>query len=231
MHLIYNWFYLTGNTKLNGLLNIAQTVTIWLKTKSSHYGNKTEIAHSFLKQHWPGEYINKIRKTVLTSQFMLAITDFTNKWFSTNRVHKMFHKTTISLHSLLLHWITILLHTDITVFVFNTATAFIFLTGTPEEVGDGVAQSLALYIEWHGLGAHLALQQRWWCTLKKIIKMVGSYPTLKPSPSVLQKSPPTAHWAHKTWGTGTMCINTLTRQTRIIHIMQDVTVMVCFFPV
>lgn len=110
---------------------------------------------------------------------MPAITGFTNKWFGTNRVHKMFHKTTISLHSLLLHWITILLLTDITVFVFDMATAFIFLTGTPrntEEVGDGVAQSLALCIEWHGLGAHLALQQRWWCTLKKSSRWLALTP-------------------------------------------------------
>lgn len=144
---------------------------------------------------------------MLTSQFMPVITDFTNKWFSTNQVHKMFHKTTISLHSLLLHWITILLLTDITVFVFNMATTFIFLPGTPrntEDLGDGVAQSLALYIEWHGLGARLALQQRWWCTLKKIIKMVGSYPTLKPSPSVLQKAlqQPTEHMRLEVRGSG-----------------------------
>lgn len=142
---------------------------------------------------------------MLTSQFMPVITDFTNKWFSTNQVHKMFHKTTISLHSLLLHWITILLLTDITVFVFNMATTFIFLPGTPrntEDLGDGVAQSLALYIEWHGLGAHLALQQRWWCTLKKNHQDGWLLPHSEAKPFCLAESPPTAHWAHETRGTG-----------------------------
>lgn len=49
-------------------------------------------------------------------------------------------------------------------FVFIVAAAFVFLSGTPrntEEVGDAVAQSLALYVEWHGLGARLALLKRW----------------------------------------------------------------------
>lgn len=60
---------------------------------------------------------------------MSAITDFTNKRFSTsNRVHKMFHETTISLHSLQLHWITILLLAEITAFVFNVATKFVFVS-------------------------------------------------------------------------------------------------------
>lgn len=49
-------------------------------------------------------------------------------------------------------------------FVFRVAAAFIFLSAAPrntEEVGAGVAQSLALYVEWHGLGARLALPERW----------------------------------------------------------------------
>lgn len=128
-----------------------------------------------------------------TSQFMLAITDFTNKRFSTNRVHKMFHKTTISLHSLLLHWITILLLTDIAVFVFNAATAFIFFPGDSEKHGGSG--------RWRGPIACSLHWMAWpWCNTwhfnrdgdapwkKKIIKMVGSYPALKPSPSVLQKA-------------------------------------------
>lgn len=111
---------------------------------------------------------------------MSAITDFTNKWFSTsNRVHKMFHETTISLHSLQLHWITILLLAEITAFVFNVANRFIFVSETPrclEEMGDGVPLSHTLFSEWHGLGAHLALPERWWCTPKNSSRWLALAP-------------------------------------------------------
>lgn len=111
---------------------------------------------------------------------MPAITDFTNKWFCTsNRVHKMFHETTISLHSLMLDWITILLLTEITAFVFNVAIWFIFVTGTPrsmEEMGDGMPLSHTLYSKWHGLGAHLALWERWWCSPKKSSRWLALTP-------------------------------------------------------
>lgn len=111
---------------------------------------------------------------------MSAITDFTNKWFSTsNRVHKMFHETTISLHSLQLHWITILLLAEITAFVFIVATKFVFVSETPSFLGEeanGVPLSHTLYSEWHGLGAHLALPKRWWCTPKKSSRWLAPSP-------------------------------------------------------
>lgn len=135
---------------------------------------------------------------------MSAITDFTNKWFSTsNRVHKMFHETTISLHSLQLYWITILLLAEITAFVFNVATRFIFLSEALRLPGRDV--------RWCPPVTHSLHWMAWpWCTLgtsremvmhpKKIIKMAGSHPTPQPSPSVLQKAlqQPTEHARH--WG-------------------------------
>lgn len=168
---------------------------------------------------------------MLTWQFMSAITDFTNKWFSTNRVHKMFHETTISLHSLLLHWITILLLTDITVFVFNMATTFIFLSGTPRNTE-----------EWCGPIVRSLHWMAWpWCTLgsstgmvmhpEKIIKTVGSYPTPKPGPSVLQKALQQPAESTRLEKQEPRAWNTQIPQTQIIRTKQNVTVMVGFFTV
>lgn len=136
---------------------------------------------------------------------MSAITDFTNKRFSTsNRVHKMFHETTISLHSLQLHWITILLLAEITAFVFNVATKFVFVSAALQFPGRGgkwrapithTVNGMALVHTWHLQRDGDALREK---KNKKIIKMAGSFPTLQPSPSVLQKAlqQPTEHARH-----------------------------------
>lgn len=169
---------------------------------------------------------------------MPAITDFTNKWFCTsNRVHKMFHETTISLHSLMLDWITILLLTEITAFVFNVAIWFIFVTGTPrsmEEMGDGMPLSHTLYSKWHGLGAHLALWERWWCSPKKNHQdgWLSLYSTAEPF--CLAESIPKAHWAHKTLGRGVMCMRCTDSSDMYcfwLDVNNEVNVTDCFFQV
>lgn len=41
---------------------------------------------------------------------------------------------------------------------------------------DRVPLSHTLYSEWHGLGAHLALPERWWCTPKKSSRCLALAP-------------------------------------------------------
>lgn len=83
------------------------------------------------------------------------------------------------------------------VFAFNASTRFItfFSLRCLEEMGDAVAPC-----KWHGLGAHLALPQTWWCTpqKKKSSRCLALGPALQPSPSVLQKAlqQPTEHPRH-----------------------------------
>lgn len=126
---------------------------------------------------------------------MCAITDFTNKWFSTsNRVHKMLHKTTISLHSLQLHWITILLPAEIAAFIFNVATRLIFVLGTTrclEEMEDA-ADAVALVHAWHF--------QRDGDAPRKNHQDAWLSPHSAAEPFCLAESPPAAHWARKISG-------------------------------
>lgn len=136
---------------------------------------------------------------------MSAITDFTNKRFSTsNRVHKMFHETTISLHSLQLHWITILLLAEIIAFVFNMATKFVFVSAALQFPGRGgkwrapithTVNGMALVHTWHLQRDGDALRER-----KKNHQDGWLPPHFAAKPFCLAESPPTAHWARKTFG-------------------------------